>query len=257
MKPFRILAAALVAALALSLLPLPALAEEIGDAVALLRQMEQGDPEAVAETIRQQQRENLLARREEKLLDGEIDVWSQFQSYVILGDSRAYGFSYHGFLPEERVLADVGDTLLKIEERLPDILALRPNRVYVSYGVNEFDMPELWPTPESYAEGLAEGLEKIGEALPGVEIYVNSFMPVIGAGQYEGGHWEDMDDWNVATKAMCEAHGYVYVDNDDIAREHRDLYISDGVHFEPAFYDYWAANMILATYSYGEEDPAA
>ncbi len=261
----RLVPAALTAALSLSLLfaAAPALAadedEQTDAAVAVLKLMESGDPDEVVETIRQQQKENLEAEREalrDQLLNGEIDVWSQFRDYVILGDSRAYGYSYNGFLPDERVLADVGDTLLDIEKQLPEIIALHPARVYVSYGANEFDMPELWPTGEEYAGDLAEQLERIEEALPGVEIYVNSFMKVQEEGQYEGGHWADMDDWNVATRQMCEEHGYAFIDNDRITEEHRDLYIYDGVHFEPEFYDYWAANMILATYYFGVEEPA-
>ena len=38
----------------------------------------------------------------------ESAVWSKFANAVILGDSRAAGFSYYEFVPEERVLAKNG-----------------------------------------------------------------------------------------------------------------------------------------------------
>lgn len=39
-----------------------------------------------------------------KLYSGEISVWSLFEDYAMLGDSRTSGFTYYGYLsPEARV----------------------------------------------------------------------------------------------------------------------------------------------------------
>ena len=222
----------------------------------VLRAMEAGDPDAVQDVIRQQQKARMEDQREEirrSLLSGETDIWSMFRDYLIVGDSRAYGFSYNGFLPEDRVLADVGDTVLDLEEHIPEIAAMRPARLYISYGMNEFDNQAVWPTGQSYADSLEKILGEVEEALPGVEIYVNSFMEVLESGQYEGGNWDDFDSWNDTVREMCHKHGYTFVDNAKIAAEHHDLYYEDGVHFAPEFYDYWAANLIMATY-YPEEE---
>ena len=80
------------------------------------------DASAIAETLRErekQRRAELLAKQKQeerdalvaKITSGELDIWSMFDSYVILGDSRAVGFYYFDFLEKSRVLADGGNTI--------------------------------------------------------------------------------------------------------------------------------------------------
>ena len=224
----------------------------------VLRTMEAGDPNTVQDAVLTLQRERREAEKDEirrSLLSGETDIWSYFRDYLIVGDSRAKGFSYNGFLPEERVFAEVGDTVLKMEERIPEIAAIRPAYLFVSYGMNEFDNSSVWPNGQAYADSLERILGKIREVLPDTEIYVNSFMEVLESGQYEGGKWDEFDTWNDTVREMCRENGYVFVDNSKIAAEHHDLYYSDGVHFAPEFYEYWAANLIMAVY-YPEAEEA-
>lgn len=63
------------------------------------------DASTIAETLRErekQRRAELLAKQKQeerdalvaKITSGELDIWSMFDSYVILGDSRAVGFYY-------------------------------------------------------------------------------------------------------------------------------------------------------------------
>ena len=40
----------------------------------------------------------------EQIRNEEVDIWSLFHDYVILGDSRAVGFWYFDFLPEDNCL---------------------------------------------------------------------------------------------------------------------------------------------------------
>ena len=43
---------------------------------------------------------------------------------------------------------------------------------------------------------------------------------------------------------MTEQNGFRYIDNTYVAEEHQNLYQDDGLHLQPDFYKYWAANML-------------
>lgn len=223
---------------------------EIEYGVGVLRQMESGNPDDVVAVIRQQQRDRLLAEGEEyesKLISGEIDVWSQFQDYVILGDSRGTGFSYFDFLPWDRNLSVGSATIYTFRDSIPDIVALAPSRVYITYGVNDINIG-FWPTVEDYVADFTQFIGELQEELPDVEIYVNSILEVQEAHLSDGEKWKYIPDWNVSLRQMCLDNGYTFVDNSSATAEHQDLYSEDGVHFTPGFYRWWAINMIMATY---------
>ncbi len=230
--------------------------ESISSAVEVLRQMESGDPDAVVQTIRAQQKARMLAEREDlrqKLLDGEIDVWSQFQDYLILGDSRASGYYYYSFLPQERCYAEAGDTVKKMGEHIPDVISAAPARIFVSYGINDINIG-FWQTADEYCAEMVDIFDEMQESLPDLEIYVNSILEVQDWALSKGENWKYAPEWNEVIKQMCIDHGYTYIDNSQITAEHQDLYEGDGIHFTPQFYNYWATNMILATYYRGSEE---
>ena len=225
-------------------------AELLDGAVAYLKQLEAGDPDQVLSVIRDQQKARMEAERDEmrdKLLNGEIDVWSQFQDFAMFGDSRVAGYYYYNLLPNERILANAGDTIKNMEERIPDLVALHPARVYISYGINDINIG-FWATKEEYTADLERILGLIEEAVPGIEIYVNSILEVQDWALYKGEKWKYAPEYSEAIREMCRQHGYTYIDNKQLTDEHQDLYESDGLHFQPGFYKYWATNQILATY---------
>ena len=116
------------------------------------------DASAIAETLRErekQRRAELLAKQKQeerdalvaKITSGELDIWSMFYSYVILGDSRAVGFYYFDFLEKSRVLADGGNTIRDVAAHMDDIRALQPDYVYLCYGLNDISIG-YWDTKE-------------------------------------------------------------------------------------------------------------
>ena len=215
-------------------------------AVETLRQMEAGDPDQVMAVIRTQKKARMDAERDslrQQLLDGEIDVWGQFQDYAILGDSRASGFYYYGWLPQERVLAESGDTIYKLEGHIPDVIALRPARIFVSYGLNDFGS---W-TLDDYIDKMVEIMDTLRAELPDLEIYINSIIEV-QEWAITNATWREVPQWNERLEQMCREHGYTFVDNTQLMAENQDMYEGDGMHFKSAFYPLWATNMILAMY---------
>lgn len=231
-------------------------AQSESSAVAYLKQMEQGDPDQVIAIIRQQRQARLEAELvvlREQLLSGEADVWSMFEDYLILGDSRAVGFSYYTPLSSERIIADAGDKITSVAEHMDDIVAYNPARIYIAYGINDINIG-FWPTVEDYIEEMRNVLGQVRERLPDVEIYVNSILPVQDWALYKGAMWKYVPDWNEVIEQACAENGWTFVDNAGIVAEHQEYYEADGIHFQSGFYSYWATNMILATYFRNAEE---
>lgn len=177
----------------------------------------------------------------------ETAVWSAFNDAAILGDSRAVGFYFWEFVPEDRVLAKGGGMITDVPEYLDTLKTLQPEEVFLCFGLNDIGIG-TWPVAEDYAEVYAENVELLMEALPDAEIYVNSTLPAVGVGLNADPDYPRIGEYNEALKAMCEEKGYHYIDNTPMAEEHEDLYQEDGLHVQKDFYIYWATNMIAEVF---------
>lgn len=232
-------------------------ASAIAQGVAYLQSLESQDPDTVDNVLKQQRLQQLQALRDERLRQlesGEISVWSLFDDYVLLGDSRAVGFSFYGFLPEERVIAESGASISHLEEHIPDIVALNPSNIFLCYGLNDL-VSEIWATPEDYAQKMSDLISQIHAQLPDANVFVSSILPAPGsAGQSK------IPDYNSALSAMCATVSHCYfVDNSSTAEEYSDLWEPDGIHVQMSFYPHWASNLITEVYSasLGEDDSAS
>ena len=207
-------------------------------------------PDLVDQAVKDKKMAELRATLDEKrqkLVNGEVDVWTLFDDYVLMGDSRAYGFVYYGFMPKERVFAKAGTIITWVEERMDDLKLVNPSRIYLCFGVNDIGIG-YWKTPEEYAQGYDEVLKKVKKELPGVQFYVSSTISVKDPGFKKNKVWYKIPEFNEALKEMCEREGYVYVDNSGTEEAYPKLWDSDGIHLQKAFYPHWATNMIMAEY---------
>ena len=178
-------------------------------------------------------------------LEGK-DLWSRFDGAVLTGDSRIVGFSLYTGIPDASVLARNGATIEQLDGYVAQIAALKPQRVYIAYGINDIKSAVGGKTAESYAH-FAEGkIKKLEEALDDTEIYVNSILPVSPALEERDRDYRKVTDYNAELRAMCDRNGWHYIDNSIIAYEYADLYVSDGVHLQAGFYEHWGRNMLLA-----------
>lgn len=229
-------------------------AAAISQGVSYLQSLESQDPDTVDNVLKQQRLQHLQEMRDERLRQlesGEISVWSLFEDYVLLGDSRAVGFSFYGFLPEERVLAESGATVLHLEEHIPDIVALNPSNIFLCYGLNDI-MLGTWPTPSDYVTKYTSVINEIHNKLPDANIYISSILPAPGSSVQS-----QLSDYNQALDEMCSALNRCYfVDNDDISSQYSGLWENDGIHVMQDFYPHWANNLITAVYSSSLEDTA-
>ena len=233
---------------------MPAEVKELSDAEksgrAFIDRLESRDVGEVEMLRSENRREKIKAERDarvQKLLSGETDVWTLFEDYAIMGDSRAVGFYYHDFLPDDRVIADGGWTIRDIEPNLDSVKAVSPDHIYLCFGLNDVSIG-YWDTPEEYVKEFAEILDRVQKELPGVTFYINSILPATDPAFDVMSEWREIPNFSEAVRKMCREKGIPFVDCDELMKEHADLYDIDGIHVKKEFYQYWAANMITTWY---------
>ena len=79
-----------------------------------------------------------------------MSIYDLFDSYAILGDSRAVRFQ--NSLDPSRVMADIGVKITNIDNYLSTLQSLQPRVIYTFYGLNDI---------HSNLNGLEGGYEKI------------------------------------------------------------------------------------------------
>lgn len=178
------------------------------------------------------------------LLDEETDIWAEFDSFVILGDSRAVGFYYFDFLDHSRVLAGGGDTIRNVEPHMDEILALQPEYIFLCYGLNDVSIG-YWDTPEEYAAEMAEVIGMLHEKLPDATVVVSSILPARDPAFERSSRWYQIPDFSAAVGEICPENDAIYVDNNEIVETYADYWQPDGIHVRPEFYPYWARNLIV------------
>ena len=213
--------------------------ETLSEGVAYIQSLESRDVSDVKETLSEIRK----AERRALLEAGELSIWDQFEDYAILGDSRAVGFYYYDYLEESRCLTHGGATIRDVESYMDRLVALQPKYVFMCYGLNDVSIG-YWDTPEEYVAEFKEVMASIWENVPDCQIIVSSILIARDPAFETSTKWYEIPDFNVALKAMCEENGYSYADNTDICEEYADLWDSDGIHVNKAFYPYWATNLI-------------
>lgn len=230
-----------------------------------LAQMDSVKPESVEAVIKQHQLDKIALERQ-TILNHMSDMvtkaaasvtddsdasapslWSYFKDYALLGDSRASGFSYYGYLSEDRCFADLGLTIENIPDYTDQLTALDPSYVLFSFGANGVKNM-IGGDAAGYAEEYRQKLAQLQESLPDSRFFVLSILPTLPSTYADTPNFQNIDAYNAALKTMCDANGYVFIDCTDTASQHQDLYEGDGIHVSAAFYPYWGADMLLGIY---------
>jgi len=227
-----------------------ALAREnaVAEGLSYLYTLEGQDTAPVEETLKDQRRQERI----EALQRGEVDVWEQLEDAVIMGDSRAVGFWYFDFMPQERVLGDAGHTIEYVPDYMETLQALNPGQIFLCYGVNDIGIG-YWPEPEDWASAMDETIRSIHAVLPDTDVIVCSALPVRGKGLDRNDAWYEIPEYNAVMAQMCAEKGYAFADCAAIAEEFSYYWDIDGIHVGEGFYPYWAQELVTAMYSLDEE----
>ena len=138
---------------------------DVQSGVSYLQSLETIDPDTVTQKLRQMRLEKLQAERaarEQALLDDIDTVWQEFSDAVILGDSRAVGFSYYSFLDASRVLASSGERIDAIDGHIEDLKKLDPAYIFLCYGINDLGW---YGSAQDYADTLLEKIRLLRREL--------------------------------------------------------------------------------------------
>ena len=225
---------------------------DVQSGVSYLQSLETVDPDTVTQKLRQMRLEKLQAERaarEQALLDDIDTVWQEFSDAVILGDSRAVGFSYYSFLDASRVLASSGERIDAIDGHIEDLKKLDPAYIFLCYGINDLGW---YGSAQDYADTLLEKIRLLRRELPEAVIVVSSILPAQDPAFEKSSKWRNIPEWSEAVGAACAENDIPFADNTEICQTYADLWQPDGIHVRPEFYPYWAANLILA----GLDSPA-
>lgn len=231
-----------------------AVSVEVEEGIEFLSALEKKDPAEVDNIRLQRQSERMAAQLEEEhraqlisdIKNDTADIWAVFNDYVILGDSRALGFSYYKFLEYRRVMAAGGNTIRNISEHIDEIKNINPSYIYICYGLNDIGIG-FWKTSESYASEMVEIVQGLHEELPNAKIIVSSILPAAQEGLKKNPAWKKVPEFNAAVESACAENGITFANNDEISAEYIDsLWQTDGVHLRVPFYKYWGKNLMLA-----------
>ncbi|MCQ2418488.1 MAG: GDSL-type esterase/lipase family protein [Clostridia bacterium] len=223
--------------------------------IRFLESQEAQDPGEVAEVLAEIRQKELDAAREQKiesLLSGEVNVWSQFRDFVILGDSRAVGYWVFDFLDKSRVLADGGETIANVPDRLEGIKALNPSYIFLCYGLNDVSIG-YWDTKEEYVEAFAETIALLQKEVPNAKLIVSSILPARDPAFDLDSSWRQIPEYSALVGQWCAEHSIAFADNDAISETYSYYWQNDGIHVMPEFYPYWAANLIIASWEDTDE----
>lgn len=252
---------------------------DVASGVAFLESLEQQDPAEVDAILRQRRLAELEEQRVEtlaKIKAGELDPFTVFQDAVILGDSRAVGFFYYGYVDESRDLTGTGDTILNIPKKYEILEQMNPRYIYLTYGLNDIKIGH-WSSLEAHVADYLDYVRQLRERLPDSVIVISSVLPfqdpddpevALTAKPAAGSTLTEADirrlaripQWNELMKAACAENGVIFVDNSAICTELKDLWEPDGIHVVKAFYPHWGKNLVVAALEEGgvaDEAPAA
>lgn len=224
--------------------------------IAYLESLEKKSPDAVIQARRAILQAKLDAQRDEmirKVSEGEVDPFTLFQDFVIMGDSRAVGFWYFGFVDKSRTLTGAGHTIRDIPGQMDALAAINPGTVYLCYGLNDTSIG-YWKTAEDYTAEFMQVVADMRQRLPDTTIVVSSILPARDPAFQRSKKWYNIPDWSDALGEACRENGVIFVDNDGIAETYASLWDPDGIHLREAFYPYWAANLIIGTLQGGGTD---
>lgn len=252
---------------------------DVASGVAFLESLEQQDPAEVDAILRQRRLAELEAQRVEtlaKIKAGELDPFTVFQDAVILGDSRAVGFFYYGYVDESRDLTGTGDTILNIPKKYEILEQMNPRYIYLTYGLNDIKIGH-WSSLEAHIADYMDFVRQLRERLPDSVIVISSVLPfqdpddpevALTSKPASGSTLTEADirrlaripQWNELMKTACAENGVIFVDNSAICTELKDLWEPDGIHVVKSFYPHWGKNLVVAALEEGgvaDEAPAA
>jgi len=137
-----------------------------------------------------------------------------------------------------------GDNAYGILDRLPDILAAKPSKMFLMCGINDIS---LKISNDTIAANIRKMVRMTKEMAPECKLYIESVLPINETRLVYAtvkGQNPTVDELNAKLKAMCEQEGVGFVDIASLLKDEKgELSLSltkDGLHLHPQAYVIWA-----------------
>lgn len=171
----------------------------------------------------------------------EEELRIRFQNSIVVGDSIAEAFDEYDLLTPSNVVASRGMRTDNCEEDINRVIALAPENVFLSYGMN--DLEYCRGDEVCFASQYELIIEKLQNELPSAKIYVSALLPTTKAAEASIPVYKAYSKYNEALKALCLEMKVMYYDCGDLLLDEQ-AYESDGVHPKFAYYPLWLQRMV-------------
>ncbi len=163
-----------------------------------------------------------------------------FENACFIGDSFTNGLKTYTKL-DAYFIEEVGMTLAKGLQRLPELDAMDPSRFFILLGIN--DLGHGYST-EEFLEQYQQMIQAIEERFPKAPIYLQAIAPVTATRSTEDpAHSnEKITEFNKAIKEFAKQEQVKFLDPWSVLKEEGALRASesyDGLHLEYPAYFIW------------------
>ena len=166
-----------------------------------------------------------------------------FKNAVFLGDSITEGILLSGVVEDTKVVATKGMSVRRAVDKLAEISAASPEKLYVLLGIN--DLINYNMTVEQHVNSYRTFLEAAKQQLPNTTIYVQSVFPL--AKKYDGTKNQlsnaKIDTFNTQLAAVCDEMQIRYIDVSGSIKDSEGYMLadlsSDGLHVRISYYPFW------------------
>lgn len=158
-----------------------------------------------------------------------------YRTSVFLGDSITEGLSYHDVLEKDNVLAGAGKTAEFALRDIDELVRRKPDHVFIQLGSDDI----LWPAddPQTYSLAhYARLIDSVRAKLTTAKITLLSVTPVTAEAERTEPRYRKIGDYNGGLKTLAAKEQVGFVDLTPLVSAHSDLYDTDGIHFQAAFY---------------------
>ena len=168
-----------------------------------------------------------------KAMDVDADV-------VFFGDSITRGGAWSDAFQDVNIvnLGISGDSIRGMENRVDMIASVRPEKVFILGGINSLTDHNSKEILKQYKNML----EKVHEAVPDAEIYVQSILPISVEKEKECADNTVIDAFNTELEKLAAEAGATYINIHDLYELDGSMnpeLTKDGVHLKPEAYDLW------------------
>ncbi len=159
---------------------------------------------------------------------------------VFFGDSLTKGGRWKSYFKNRKTvnMGIVGDSIEQINDRVGEVAALRPEKVFLEGGINSL-MRESYDASLKAYETL---LDNVKSQLAGVPVYVMSVLPISQDMEKYGCSNADIVKFNAEIEKMVAARGYTFINIHPSYVKNGVLnpkLTVDGLHLKKKAYKYW------------------